>query len=98
LSSGLGGTLVLIFTSCAEGGGVIPKFLVSVSLGSGSLDNTGLVDNAFVEVEQFTGEAFRVFTEVGNDTFNSGSVVSVVSNSLVFVFNDVLEFAFKLVL
>jgi len=84
LLSGFSSGLVLVFSGGTEGGGVVPKSLVSVSLGGGGVDDTGLGTNALLELTNFEFEVGKLSLEVGDGGFESGLIGGVLGNGLVF--------------
>lgn len=71
--------------------------LVSFSLGLGRANNTGLVDDAFIEFSNFEGKVVNVLFVLGNVGSDSGRFFIELSNSGVSVFNEFNEEVLELV-
>lgn len=80
LLSGFSGGLILVFSGSTEGLSVIPKSLVSVSLGGGGVDDTGLSTDTLLELTDFEFEVGKLSFEVRDGGLKSGLIGGVLGN------------------
>jgi len=80
LLSGGGGGLILVLSSGTEVLGVVVKSGVSVSLGGGGVDDTGLGSDTLLEFTDFLGKVLLLLGKVGDGGLESGLISGVLSN------------------